>query len=303
VKKRDIFVGVDGGGTKSKLVMRDNEGNLLGQGSGGAANIRTSVETSIRSILHAFDQALNEAGLTKNDPNLRFHFGLGLAGTEVKDHCIEFLAKFPEYETISLESDAYAACLGAHGNKDGAILIVGTGVIAYRIVGNNVKRIAGWGFPHDDIGGGAWLGLQATRCTLHWKDGRKEFSPLLEAVFKHFDNDFPRFIAWANQANATEYATLAPIVIRYLDQHDPWAIHIIEKAGRAISEVARTILQGHAKLPLCLFGGLAPFLKPYIAEDIQQHIVDRQHDAPEGALMMIKNALNCEVGNYGQYAS
>lgn len=301
--KRDIFVGVDGGGTKSKLVMRDIDGNLLGQGLGGAANIRTSVDISIRSILDAFNQALSEAGLNKNDPNLKFHFGLGLAGTEVKAHCIEFLAKFPEFETISLESDAFAACLGAHNNKDGAILIVGTGVIAYRIVGGGVKRIAGWGFPHDDVGGGAWLGLQATRYALHWKDGRKEYSPLLKAIFKHFDNDLMHLVAWANQANATEYATLAPFVIEHLAQQDPWALHIVEMAGSAISEVARAILLDQPKLPLCLFGGLAPFLQPFIAQDIQQHIVDRKEDAPEGAIMMIQNALNCEAGTYGQYAS
>ena len=301
--KRDIFIGVDGGGTKSKLVMRDIEGNLLGEGRGGAANIRTSVEISIRSIMDAFDQALKMAGLTRNDPNLNFHIGLGLAGTEVNAHCMEFLAKFPEFETISLESDAYAACLGAHGNKDGAILIVGTGVIAYRIVGSQVKRIGGWGFPHDDVGGGAWLGLQAIRYTLHWQDGRKKASPFVEAVFKHFDNDLMKIVAWANQANATEYATLAPFVIEHLKQEDPWAVEIVERAGAAVSDVARVLLDGHEKMPLCLFGGLVPFLQPYMTADIQKHIVDRQHDAPEGALMMIQNALNCKAGKYGQYAS
>ena len=43
---KNIFIGIDGGGTKTKLRMEDENGNLLAQSKGGPANIRLSVTNS-----------------------------------------------------------------------------------------------------------------------------------------------------------------------------------------------------------------------------------------------------------------
>ena len=36
-------------------------------------------------------------------------------------------------------------------------------------------------------------------------------SPLLESVYAHFDSDLMRLVIWANQANATQFAQIAPV--------------------------------------------------------------------------------------------
>jgi glucosamine kinase len=285
----DIFIGVDGGGTKSKLIMRDLGGRLLGSGRSGAANIRLSVDTSLRSIEEAFQQALAESKIDRHDKNYRFHIGLGLAGTEVPEACTEFLARLSYFDTVRLESDAVAACLGAHDGQDGAILIVGTGVIGYKIRSGEHKRVGGWGFPYDDVGGGAWFGMHAVRYTLEWCDGRREASPFLEAVYQSFHSSVTTLVSWADSANATDFATLAPVVTQYLSQGDRWAIELAERSGQALCAAADSLIKGDEMIPLCLFGGLASFMEAYLKSNLRLNIVTRKHDATEGSLIMVKN--------------
>ena len=285
---KNIFIGVDGGGTKSKLVMRDEAGNLLGSGRSGAANIRLSVDISLRSIEEAFAQALTEAKINRDDKNYHFHIGLGLAGTEVPEACTEFLARLSYFDTVRMESDAYAACLGAHDGEDGAILIVGTGVIGYKVKNGQHKRVSGWGFPYDDVGGGAWFGMHAIRYTLEWCDGRREKSPFLEAIYQSFHNSATTMVSWADKASATEYATLAPVVTQYLAQGDRWAVELAERSGQSLCAVVDALIEGEETFPLCLFGGLASFMESYLKANLKLNIVSRKHDATEGALLMVK---------------
>ena len=60
----DVFVGIDGGASKTLLRLEDAEGRVVATGHGGAANIRLSVEESWRSIRDALAQALSQAGLS-----------------------------------------------------------------------------------------------------------------------------------------------------------------------------------------------------------------------------------------------
>ena len=293
MKTENVFVGVDGGGTKSKLVMRDAEGKLLGNGRSGASNIRLSVDISVASIMEAFNQACLQASQYKDLSCCKFHLGLGLAGTEVPIHCTDFLAKLPKsFASVELKSDAYAACLGAHDGEEGAILIIGTGVVGYKISGSEELQVSGWGFPHDDQGGGAWIGMETVRHVLESQDGRCEKTPFLDAVMAQFSYDHTAFVTWANQSSATEFATLAPIFTQYLVQDDPVAKALAQRAGQALTKAINVLLAGERMPALCLFGGLASFMEPYLPEGVRKDIRPRRYDAAEGALMMVKSKVS-----------
>ncbi|HEX2549057.1 MAG TPA: BadF/BadG/BcrA/BcrD ATPase family protein, partial [Gammaproteobacteria bacterium] len=151
---QDIFIGVDGGGTKSKIRIEDKDGNVLGQAVGGPANIRISVENAWRSIYSTIRDILAPLNITLENPDYRFHACFGLAGCEVTDAYHAFLQESHPFQTLELISDAHAACVGAHLGQDGAIIIVGTGVVGYQALSDINSRVGGWGFPHDDEGGG-----------------------------------------------------------------------------------------------------------------------------------------------------
>lgn len=237
----DIFIGIDGGGSKSKVRIEDAAGKLLGQAIGGPANIRLSVEGAWGSIHAALKEALRPLHLCLENKNYRFHAGIGLAGCEVPEAVDAFLKYSHPFSTLKLNSDAHIACVGAHQGAEGAIIIVGTGVVGYQIEAGQSTRVSGWGFPHDDEGGGAWLGLEAVRLTLQWLDHRIEKSPLVEDIFAYFNQDIEYFVSWANRAASTDFARLAPIVINHSQQQEAAAAGLMKRAACAIHRVAQAL--------------------------------------------------------------
>jgi glucosamine kinase len=291
---QNIFIGIDGGGTKSKVRVEDNEGNLLGQALGGPSNIRLSVDGAWQSIYQALNEALKQADLSLTDSRYRFHAGMGLAGCEVQEAYQEFTHRSHPFVSLRVTTDAHVACIGAHQGKEGAIIIVGTGVVGYQIEAGKGVKVGGWGFPHDDMGGGAWLGLEAVRLTCQWLDHRSEKSPLVEDIFAFFNNDVNYFVTWANRANSSEFARLAPLVINHSQQGELAAVRLMKKAAHAVERIATALTKNQMNkgiLPCCLFGGIAPFVEPWLNDELRSHLVSRGADANVGAILMIRELV------------
>jgi len=292
----NLFVGLDGGGTKTQLIVEDESGNLIAKGRAGPANIRLSVSGAWNSIFDALEIALKDTQISLRDPHYQFHVGMGLAGTEISAYCENFLSKPHPFKTLILRSDAYTACLGAHDGKDGDIIIIGTGVIGYQIYNSVESQVNGWGFPHGDEGGGAWLGMEATRLTLKWQDGRVEKSEMLSDIYKHFNYNLNEMVSWANSANSTKFAELAPYVLQYAELKDANAIMLLEKAAQEIMQINQALTKiSNAPLKCSLFGGIAPFIEPYLNKELKDRIVERKYDAAKGAALMVKKQVMEEL--------
>lgn len=292
--KKNIFIGADGGGTKTKLIVEDEEGMFLGQARSGPANIRNSVDQAWSSIDAGVKEALSQANISLNDQSYNFHIGLGLAGTEDPVACKKFLSRPHLFSTLVLDSDAYAACLGVHDCQDGAIIIIGTGVAGYEVFQGKRYVVGGWGFPQGDTAGGAWLGLEAVRLTFKCIDGRVAETPLLKAVFAYFGNDLGKMVAWATSARPVDFATLAPYVIEHIQMNDPNALKLITEAAQEINEIAEAMekkLPGSPGLPCCLLGGVAPFVQTRVNSALSSRLAPRKHDAPKGAIYMVRQKV------------
>jgi len=284
-------VGVDGGATKCTVRLEDEAGHLIGRETSGPANIRLSVQQTWRSIYSAFDKIIKAHQLNLEDHF--FHVGIGIAGSEMQTARHDFIAQAPAFTTLVVSSDAHIACLGAHGNKDGAIIIAGTGSIGYQLIKGEPQRAGGWGFPYDDEGGGAWLGLRAMMYTLQAIDHRRESSPLTQALFTHFKKDITYLADWANKANSTLFAELAPFVTQYAEQGDQTAQHILQEAADAISRIGMALFQiGKGKaLPCALIGGVTPYLQPLVDEALRSRLCQPLAPPDAGAILLVKNVL------------
>ncbi len=289
---KDIFIGVDGGGTKTKIIVEDISGNLLGQARSGPANIRTSIEQSWQSIDTGVEEALRQAKLKLGEPGYRFHIGLGLAGTEDPEAREKFLARPHSFATLILDSDAYAACLGVHECQDGAIIIIGTGVIGLELYQGKRYIVGGWGFPQGDKGGGAWLGMEAVRLAFKQIDGRVSETGLIRAVLAHFNNRMEKMVSWSTRARPVDFASLAPYVTDFGTKNDPYAIALIQEAAQEIDEIAQAMEKrlpvGHTPLPCCLLGGIAPYIEPHVKEPLKSRLVSRKGDPAKGAIYMLR---------------
>jgi glucosamine kinase len=295
-----IFIGVDGGGTCSRIRVEDGRHQLIGHAVGGAACISISVDEAWQRINAALSDILTPHGISLDDKQYRFHASFGLSGCEVKEAYHDFLNRPHPFSTLILTSDAHIACLGAHHGHDGAIIIVGTGIVGYKIEAGNGSKVSGWGFSLDDEGAGAWLGSEAVRLTCQWLDHRVEASPLAADVFAFFDQDIDQFVTWANRANSTEFARLAPLVIHHSRQEETAALGIMKKAAHAVDRIGHTLMKSYKNnkkvLPCCLLGGIAPFLEPLLSEALRETLVTRQADANTGAILMLHDRIK-EHGN------
>lgn len=291
---KNIYVGVDGGASKCHVRIEDESKNLIGSAIGGPAAFKFSAENAWKTILDTIRESLKQSQIHLGDGQHNFFLGLGLTGCEIPAAKQAFLNIAPPYfKQIRLESDAYTACIGAHDGKDGAIIVVGTGVVSLLIQNNKTMQVCGWGFPHSDEGGGAWLGLEAVRLTFHWLDGRlqQEPSQLLKMIYAKFNNNLADLVTFANTAKSSEFATVAPIVIEQLEKDDHIALSLIKKAAseiELIGEVLEKNSQNGEGLPCALCGGLAPFIMNFLTAKFKQRIVPSKYDAAYGAILMLK---------------
>lgn len=287
-----FFIGVDGGATKCIVRVEDAKGRLLGREVRGPANIRLSVDQAWKSILDALKPILSAHQLSLDDVHCQFHTGMGLAGTEIKSALQAFQSYPHPFTSLWVASDAHTACVGAHQGKDGAIIVAGTGVIGYQTQAGQASRVGGWGFPHDDEGGGAWLGWQAVRYVLQWLDGRLPVSALAKKIYARFDHDLEKLVNWSNEANSTAYAELAPIVIQQSQAADPVAVSLMQQAAAHIDRVAIALESAQPNrsqpLPCVLMGGVAKFLEPYVSETLQNRLQAPACPPDEGALIMVR---------------
>src|ERR1700752_3758207 len=77
--KGTTYLGIDGGGSRCRARIEDENGRLLGEASSGPATTRIGVPKGSRSIMEATETAAAQAGLARED-FLRMHAGIGLAG-------------------------------------------------------------------------------------------------------------------------------------------------------------------------------------------------------------------------------
>ncbi|WP_027055851.1 N-acetylglucosamine kinase [Mesorhizobium erdmanii] len=286
------FLGVDGGGTGCRARIEDAEGSVLGQGLSGPATTRLGIDAAWASIAKAFGAAIEETGFGPAEI-ARIRAGIGLAGIGRKGALEALRAITHPFASIDFVSDGVGACLGAHSGRDGAIVIAGTGSIGLGFVDGRDLRVGGYGFPISDDGSGADLGLKAVQLALRGHDGRHERTALLAEVMQRFDGEPMEAVAWMDRASATDYAALAPMVMRHADQGDPAGRRIVQSAAEQIDTLVRVLFEKGAPR-VTLLGGLASPLEPWLSPDVRRRLKPPDGDAVSGAIILAKRSLGAE---------
>ena len=278
------FLGFDAGGSRCRARLIDDRGNVIGQADGGAANTHLGLETVHQRLLEVGSQAIAMAGLD-SDAVGKIAMGAGIAGLS-RPGMREAIAALPfPYASCAFDSDGMIANLGAHGGRDGAILVIGTGSIAHVRHEGKSFAIGGYGFPISDEGSGAALGLSAMRHALRALDGRTKPTPLSSAVTAQFDHETALAIAWMDKATPGDYAAFAPLVMDFAEANDAIARSIVEDAVLHIEQFIETIFRRGAER-CSLAGGLAQRIRPWLRERTVARLVEPQGDPLDGALYL-----------------
>ncbi|MBM3572563.1 MAG: N-acetylglucosamine kinase [Alphaproteobacteria bacterium] len=281
-----LYIGVDGGGTGCRARLEDGAGRALGTGLSGPATTRLGIDQAMASVEAACRAAFAEAGLDAIEMR-RTHAGIGLAGIGRKGARAALEARAHSFVSVRFASDSMIACIGAHGGRDGGIVIVGTGSAGLARIAGREIRVGGYGFPISDEGSGADLGLRAIQLALRAADGRLEMTPLLREVMARFGHEATEAVAWMDRASATEYATFAPLVIRQADQGDPVGRRIVQGAAEQVDGLVRALV-GQGAERIALVGGLSSAIEPWLAPDVRRRVKPVEADALAGALHLAR---------------
>jgi glucosamine kinase len=289
----DYAIGVDGGGTGTRVRLARADGTEIAQGAAGPSGLGLGIARAWESVRQAISAAFAAAGVPQ-PPLDRVAIGLGLAGVHNKQWAAEFLAANPGYAAIRLDTDGFTTLLGAHGGAPGAIVAIGTGSVGEALYPDGSRReVGGWGFPAGDEASGGWIGLRAINHIEQVLDGRRVRTPFADSVIAacggHRDAGRRDAIqAWLGKASQTDYASLAPLVLRH--SNDPVARAILLDAGSEVANIARA-LDPEATLPLALCGGLGTALRNFLPALLLARSTAPQGDSAAGALRMIMKEI------------
>ncbi|WP_367987288.1 BadF/BadG/BcrA/BcrD ATPase family protein [Vibrio sp. NTOU-M3] len=278
-----FYVGIDGGGTSCRARIRDEHGTFIGEAKSGSANILLGVDVAMRSITSAIKDAAQQGGLSDADFN-RMHVGLALAGAEQKSAWQAFMAQAYPFASITLNTDAYGACIGAHNGDDGAIMIAGTGSCGIYLASGQQHVVGGREFPISDQGGGAVMGLHLIQQVLLAQDEIVENTPLAQHVMAHFNNDVDSVVEWSKSALPRDYGQFSPAIFQFAQQGDALAIQMLKQTAADI-EMFLIALNRKGATRICLMGSIAERISAWLSPPVQSWIVSPQFDAIEGALM------------------
>lgn len=259
-----MYIGIDGGGTKTAGVVVAHNGHLLARLQVGSTNPNAVGETAARSRLaELIHTLLTEAGAVRDQVQ---GIGLGMSGVgrpadreRVRRWVAELLPGVP----CIVDNDAVIALAAATGGElCGVVVVSGTGMIVMGIDAEGQRRRAGgWGPIIGEPGGGFALGAAALRAIAEAEDGLRPPTTLTAAVLGHLGLQTAQdLVAWT-YADLTwaRFAALAPVVMQCAQAGDAAAQLIVEEAAEALAQAAGAVIGGlefgSRTFPIVLTGG------------------------------------------------
>ena len=303
-------LGIDGGGSRTRALLCDTHGQIIGKGLSGGTNPRTYSAGELKAHLQeAIEQATRSIDCSKI---LAAHFGIAGAGDARTRAKVQAITKelLSEQTTRTIGHDLEIALVGGLGSNTGIVLVAGTGSACYgRTCDGRSTKCGDWGDLVDDVGSGSWIGLRALQVCVRQADGRLPESPLKQAVMdflkiEHMDAFKTRI--HDSGLSRSERAQLAPIILDLASKGDEVSLAIVAEGVDALSScVFITSRQLGIKSPTVLLAGgllqhtyFSNSLEAALNARIPNAIITQPILSPTaGAVLMALKAANCEISD------
>jgi N-acetylglucosamine kinase-like BadF-type ATPase len=232
-KSTKYVIGIDGGGTKSLLLLMDMDGKELFELQGGPTNIYATSEQAVEHELsELLAHMVKASGRSLEDCAA---LCLGSAGVD-RPYEKEFLAgvfrKCGITGKLTITHDAEAILVAGSGIQEGITIISGTGSFGFaRDLDDHRARTGGWGHLIGDEGGGYYIGNQAIRAAVRSEDGREAPTMLLPMLMEAIGLEQPQqFLQYVYKtADKPQIAALAKVVNEAYLAGDLKAKEILDK--------------------------------------------------------------------------
>lgn len=247
-----LALGIDGGGTKTRCLILDEQGNVRGTAISGASKPdAVDLDTGRANLQQALLAASQDCGGIDVVDTMFFGIGgvISDADQQVIMRMLDGLPLRPAVP-IGIDHDIRVALAGGAAGQPGIALIAGTGSSSYgRNQAGDSWRSGGWGYLIDDLGSGYFLGQQALTAIVRAQDGRGPetalVAPILNALGLHNINELMHRI-YHPYPDYASIGALAPIVTA-LAEDDAIARGIID---HGCNELAAMVLATALNLQL-----------------------------------------------------
>ena len=264
---RRIYLGVDGGGTKTEFVCIDDAGTVVARHVEGTTyHLQVGLDGAVRVLDDGIAAACAQADSSPADLAFAF-FGLPAFGEDavvdpqLERHCGRLLG----HDRYLCGNDMICGWAGSLACADGINLVCGTGSIGYGERQGRSARVGGWGEVFSDEASAYWIAIQGLNTFTRMSDGRLPKGPLHELFVRRLelkaDLDICAKVMGENGLERDGIAGLAPIVADAVAAGDQAAIAIHDLAAdelAGMAEALRTTLgfpAGEA-IPLSWSGGV-----------------------------------------------
>lgn len=245
---RHLYVGIDGGGTKTHAVVIDESGEILGEGTDGASNpLRVGVENAIGNIFEAMDKACDGARRRRADV-VAIECGLaGVRRADLRKIIKDRVQEISRVEKVHVVTDAEIALYGTTVGFEGLVVIAGTGSVCIgQDESGRTASAGGWGPLAGDEGGGSGIGRRALQAIAKASDGRGEPTRLSDAAVEYFRAGKLENLSVAIYAPSVDNARIAGFakhVVETAQAGDRVAIEILREAGNELAQAALAVIR------------------------------------------------------------
>ena len=297
-----IYLGIDGGGTKTTCLVAD-EHKLFGSATSAGSNITRWGEAHAREALETgVKEACTTAGVDAQQIDSTC-VGLSGAGRpEVRQAVVRMMSEIVGGH-VQVVSDLETTLEAAFHGGPGVITIAGTGSIAYgRDAQGRTARSGGWGLAISDEGSGQWIGRAAVSAVLGAKDGGEE-PRLLSPILRTWNlTTLDELVRRANASPAPDFSSLFPLVLEAGGHGDALAAGVLDRAGVELSVVARNVIRrlfaAAGSVQVAMSGGVfrqseqvrQVFYNSVVAEFPQARVEAGVVEAVDGALALARKA-------------
>jgi N-acetylglucosamine kinase-like BadF-type ATPase len=262
-----VFAGIDGGGTKTAIVLVDEAGKVLVRHATTTSNAAVVGHDAAGEVLRAG----MEASLQRAPAGSRLIAAwFGLSGSDRsgdRQRLMPFIKPFAGDTRLTNDAELI---LGALPGETGIAIVAGTGSIA---IGRNAAgertRAGGWGQVIGDEGSGYDLARRMFDAYARETDGRGPATSLTPRLGTHLGLTAPFQLipyVYASERTKADLASLSRLVIDEAAAGDAVANAILRQAATELAGIAAAAARrlGFAdRLNVALTGGLLTQAVPY----------------------------------------
>jgi N-acetylglucosamine kinase-like BadF-type ATPase len=242
-----LFLGVDGGGTKTAFCLLSGEGEMIGSAVTRSAYYLTAKDRDLSLVADVLAEGLTAvcAPSGARPADIAYAF-IGLPGYGEVSADVPALDAAPRgvlgHDRYECDNDMVCGWAGSLGGADGINVVAGTGSISYGEWRGARARAGGWGEVFGDEGSGYWIGIRGLQLFSRMSDGRLAPGPLVDALRRHLDLssdlDLIGVVLSQWRSARSHIAALAPVVASAARAGDRCAATVLEDAGRELALLA-----------------------------------------------------------------